>query len=340
MATDRNDEDREIGLLEALWQYKWSSLLIIALAGLLAGAATVFVFTSVEATAKFAVTDPRSTTFLRQGVSSDSSYIAYTSQRAAFTESAGVLDKARQLLAAEHSQQIGLEDLRKAVEAKPGTNGGIVEVTVTARTDRMAAQIANAVVAAYQMLTEADAQREQQKLLKSVRSTRARIEAELKRAPPRSTTAVTLGEALVQLQLKEGDAAIDLAQYGSGVRFVDQANPLRVTPSQAPKNIGIGLAVGMLLAIVIAFLRATNPISAAQRVTSGTGQRQRTSKPATGVPSPPPEPAPVVEDAGVEEDDVTAVYDRDKLLGYVPRTHPSDNGVPVDSGAGPTTGKR
>ncbi|MEV4059040.1 hypothetical protein [Nonomuraea dietziae] len=329
--TERSNEDREVGLLEALWRYKWSSLLLIVLAGLAGGLATVYVFTSVEATAKFAVTDPRSTTFLRQGVSSDSSYIAYTSQRAAFTESAGVLDKARQLLAAEQAMQIGLEDLRKAVEAKPGTNGGIVEVTVTAKTDRSAAQIANAVVAAYQMLTEADAQREQQKLLKSVRSTRARIEAELKRAPARSTTAVTLGEALVQLQLKEGDAAIDLAQYGSGVRFVDQANPLRVTPSQAPKNAGIGLAVGLLLAIVIAFLRATNPIATAQRVTTGTGQRQRTSKtPPTATP--PPVPAPASDEE--QEDDVTAVYDRDKLLGYVARNKPGENGVSVDAGTG------
>ncbi|MEU4701856.1 hypothetical protein [Nonomuraea dietziae] len=331
MVTERSNEDREVGLLEALWRYKWSSLLLIVLAGLAGGLATVYVFTSVEATAKFAVTDPRSTTFLRQGVSSDSSYIAYTSQRAAFTESAGVLDKARQLLAAEQAMQIGLEDLRKAVEAKPGTNGGIVEVTVTAKTDRSAAQIANAVVAAYQMLTEADAQREQQKLLKSVRSTRARIEAELKRAPARSTTAVTLGEALVQLQLKEGDAAIDLAQYGSGVRFVDQANPLRVTPSQAPKNAGIGLAVGLLLAIVIAFLRATNPIATAQRVTTGTGQRQRTSKtPPTATP--PPAPAPSSDEE--QEDDVTAVYDRDKLLGYVARNKPGENGVSVDAGTG------
>ncbi|MEV4159630.1 hypothetical protein [Nonomuraea dietziae] len=330
MVTERSNEDREVGLLEALWRYKWSSLLLIVLAGLAGGLATVYVFTSVEATAKFAVTDPRSTTFLRQGVSSDSSYIAYTSQRAAFTESAGVLDKARQLLAAEQAMQIGLEDLRKAVEAKPGTNGGIVEVTVTAKTDRSAAQIANAVVAAYQMLTEADAQREQQKLLKSVRSTRARIEAELKRAPARSTTAVTLGEALVQLQLKEGDAAIDLAQYGSGVRFVDQANPLRVTPSQAPKNAGIGLAVGLLLAIVIAFLRATNPIATAQRVTTGTGQRQRTSK--TPAAAPPPAPAPSLDEE--QEDDVTAVYDRDKLLGYVARSKPGENGVSVDAGTG------
>lgn len=331
MVTERSNEDREVGLLEALWRYKWSSLLLIVLAGLAGGLATVYVFTSVEATAKFAVTDPRSTTFLRQGVSSDSSYIAYTSQRAAFTESAGVLDKARQLLAAEQAMQIGLEDLRKAVEAKPGTNGGIVEVTVTAKTDRSAAQIANAVVAAYQMLTEADAQREQQKLLKSVRSTRARIETELKRAPARRTTAVPRGEALVQLQLKEGDAAIDLAQYGSGVRFVDQANPLRVTPSQAPKNAGIGLAVGLLLAIVIAFLRATNPIATAQRVTTGTGQRQRTSKTPAAV-TPPPAPAPSLDEE--QEDDVTAVYDRDKLLGYVARNKPGENGVSVDAGTG------
>ncbi|WP_344841109.1 hypothetical protein, partial [Nonomuraea dietziae] len=136
------------------------------------GLATVYVFTSVEATAKFAVTDPRSTTFLRQGVSSDSSYIAYTSQRAAFTESAGVLDKARQLLAAEQAMQIGLEDLRKARGGQARHQRRHRRGHRHREDRRSAAQIANAVVAAYQMLTEADAQREQQKLLKSVRSTR------------------------------------------------------------------------------------------------------------------------------------------------------------------------
>ncbi|GGS83101.1 hypothetical protein GCM10010156_47220 [Planobispora rosea] len=275
-----------------MWRYRWSSLVLILLAGALAAAASLFLLTGVTATARFAVTDPRSTTFLRQGVSSDSSYIAYTAQRAAFAESAGVLDKARQLLATEQSIQVKLEELREAVEVKAGTGGGIIEVTATARTDMKAAQIANAVVAAYQILTEADAQREQDKLLKSVRSTRIRIQSEMKRVPPGGATATSLAEALVQLQLKESDAAIDLAQYSSGVRFVDQANPLRITPTQLPKNVAIGLAVGVMIATVISFLRATNPIAGVQRVTTGAGQRaaRRNTLPVRLSRSPAPRP--------------------------------------------------
>ncbi|WP_449062600.1 hypothetical protein [Planomonospora algeriensis] len=314
MAQERYEDPSDppqVGLLEAVWRYRWSSLALIVLAGAVAAAASVFVLTDVTATARFAVTDPRSTTFLRQGVSSDSSYIAYTAQRAAFTQSAGVLGRARQLLATEESLQVDLEELRESVEAKPGTSGGIIEVTVTSDTDKRAAQIANAVVAAYQSLTEADAQREQEKLLKSIRTTRTRIQSEMKRAPAGSATATSLAEALVQLQLKESDAAIDLAAYSSGVRFVDQANPLRITPSRLPKNVVIGLAVGTLIAVVISFLRATNPIATVQRVTSGSGQRaaRRNVLSSRGRQT---------ASAASRTEESTAVYNKEELLSYTP----------------------
>ncbi|WP_061294917.1 hypothetical protein [Herbidospora cretacea] len=279
MATDQRDETPEVGLLEAVWRYRWSSVALILATAVMAGAATFFVFGNVEATARFAVVDPRSTTYLRMGVSSDSSYIAYTAQRAAFAQSAGVLDRARQLLENEQKVVVDLETLRQSVTASPGTAGGIVVVTSTAKTDKLAAQMSNSVVAAYQILTEADAQRDQEKLLKSVRTTRERVQADLKRAPDGSATESSLTEALVQLQLKESEATIDLAQFGGGVRFVDQANPLKVTPSKVPTNIAIGLAVGTLLAIVIAFLRATNPIGTVRQATTPTGQRHKPPQP-------------------------------------------------------------
>ncbi|WP_157518258.1 hypothetical protein [Herbidospora mongoliensis] len=279
MATDQRDETPEVGLLEAVWRYRWSSVALILVTAVIAGAATFFVFGNVEATARFAVVDPRSTTYLRMGVSSDSSYIAYTAQRAAFTQSAGVLDRARQLLENEQQVAVDLETLRQNVTASPGTAGGIVVVTATAKTDKLAAQMSNSVVAAYQILTEADAQRDQEKLLKSVRTTRERVQDDLKRTPKGSATEASLTEALVQLQLKESEATIDLAQFGGGVRFVDQANPLKLTPSKVPTNIAIGLAVGALLAIVIAFLRATNPIGTVRQATIATGQRHKPAPP-------------------------------------------------------------
>ncbi|WP_459805780.1 hypothetical protein [Herbidospora sp. RD11066] len=279
MATDQRDETPEVGLLEAVWRYRWSSVALILVTAVIAGAATFFVFGNVEATARFAVVDPRSTTYLRMGVSSDSSYIAYTAQRAAFAQSAGVLDRARQLLETEQKVVVDLETLRQSVTASPGTAGGIVVVTSTAKTDKLAAQMSNSVVAAYQILTEADAQRDQEKLLKSVRTTRERVQDDLKRTPKGSATEASLTEALVQLQLKESEATIDLAQFGGGVRFVDQANPLKITPSKVPTNIAIGLAVGALLAVVIAFLRATNPIGTVRQATTPTGQRHKPAQP-------------------------------------------------------------
>lgn len=255
MITDRTEEPADIGLVEAVWRYRWSSLLIILMCGVLAALVTGFVLTGVTATARFAVIDPRSTSLLRQGVSSDSSYIAYTAQQAAFAESWPVLERARTLLAERDGVAIGTEELRAAVQTSPASSGGIVEVTAKARTDRTAARIANAVVDAYRELILRDAERAQEQLLQSIRATRAQVEAELAQA--RGKKADSLAEVLVQLRLKESEARLDLTRYAEGVRFVDQADPERVTPSALPKNVAIGLAVGTLLAIVVAFLRAT-----------------------------------------------------------------------------------
>ncbi|GIH69083.1 GumC domain-containing protein [Sphaerimonospora thailandensis] len=318
----------EVGLLEAVWRYRWSSLLIIILSGLLAAEATFLVLNKAEAVARFAVTDPRSTTFLRQGVSSDSSYIAYTAQRAVFAESEKVLTRTQEILKAEHSYTIDLETLRDSVQAAPGSSGGIIEVQTTAKTDQVAANIANSVVQAYQELTATAAEVEQAKLVKSIKTTQSQVRASLKSAPEGSALANSLSEVLAQLQLKESDAQIDLATYSNGTRFVDQANPERITPSKLPKNIAIGLALGALIAIVIAFLRATNPIARVHRVTTGDGQRKRRRRAAPDEPAPPeppmadppparpsPSPRPIDED---DDGDRTDVYDRDSLLTYRP----------------------
>ncbi|MDH2428932.1 hypothetical protein [Sphaerisporangium sp. TRM90804] len=313
------DEDAgpEVGLIEAVWRYRWSSILVILMCGVVAGMATVLVLAGVSATARFAVTDPRSTSFLRQGVSSDSSYIAYTSQRAAFAQSAPVLERAQEILATKYRQAVDIETLREGVEASAASSGGIVEVTASARTDATAARIANSVVAAYQDLTSAAAKREQEQLVKSIRATRAGIEKNLKQAATGSALADSLAEVVVQLQLKESDAQIDLTQYGGGVRFVDEANPARLTPSKLPRNIAIGLAVGSLLALVVAFLRATNPIATVQRVTSGTGQRHRGRR---------PRPLVAMDD---DPDEPTAVYNRSELLGAAkPGARPPGAGAP------------
>ncbi|WP_328855486.1 hypothetical protein OHB01_14045 [Microbispora hainanensis] len=330
MATDDVEETlADVGLLEAVWRYRWSSFLIILLSGVIAAGATLLVLTNVTATARFAVTDPRSTSFLRQGVSSDSSYIAYTAQRAAFAQSEKVFKKAQEILTAQYALKVDLETLRESVQASPGTSGGIIEVQASARTDRVAANIANSVVAAYQTLTAESAKADQAKLLKSIKATETQIRDSLKSAPAGSALATSLTEVLVQLRLKESDAQIDLATYNDGTRFIDQANPLRISPSKLPKNVAIGLALGVLIAVVVSFLRATNPIAGVRRVTTGLGQRKRRrvvlakAQPVRRLRPEEDEPAlqapatvPAAQSLPAEDEDSTAVYDRNALLNY------------------------
>ncbi|MEW9534397.1 hypothetical protein [Microbispora sp. NPDC049125] len=328
MATGDDDETLpEVGLLEAVWRYRWSSLLIIILSGLIASGATLMVLNTVTATARFAVIDPRSTSFLRQGVSSDSSFIAYTAQRAAFAESAQVLTRAQRLLETERSYRIDLETLRASVEVAPAPSGGIVEVEATAKTDRAAADIANAVVTAYQALTASAAQADQAKLLKSIKATEAQIKGNLKAAPANGAVATSLTEVLVQLQLKESDAQIDLVSYNDGTRFVDQANPLRITPSKVPRNAAIGLALGVLVAVVISFLRATSPISRVGKVTTGAGRRKRPRRIVLAKARPTRLTSPAL---SRNDPDDTAVHTRDSLRAY--EEDDDDLRVVIDAG--------
>lgn len=261
VAGTSNDSGPEVGLVEAAWRYRWASLGVIVVCALLSALVTQFLLTSVSATARFAVIDPRGTTFLRQGVQSESSFIAYTAQRATFAASADVLRRANELMTDSGGQPLSLQRMRQAVMAEPTPEGGIVAVTATAKDDRTAAVIANAVVTAYQELTAAEARREQRRLLEEIRDIGDRIQSDLDEASDNSPSAGALRETLVQLQLKESDAAVDLVQYGSGTRFVDQADPEQTTPSQLPKNTLIGVALGTLLALVISFLRATRSVT-------------------------------------------------------------------------------
>lgn len=273
----------ETSLIEAVWRFRWSSLFIVVLCGLLAVGATEVLFRKVQATAKFAVTDPQTTDLLHQGVSSGQNYGTYTAQRASFAESAAVLERAAQLVAPKGGAPMSLQSMRSSVSTVANASGGIVVVTATAADMPRAAGIANAVVQSYEDLTAADLASRKNQLLANVQAQEAKVSGQLASARAGTRSANSLTDQLTSLRAKEDALVADITDYGSGVQFVDQADPSEIPKSKLPTNGAIGIAVGLLIACVVAFVRATTPAGWRTGTTrSGGGGRRASAKPRKG----------------------------------------------------------
>jgi capsular polysaccharide biosynthesis protein len=278
----------ETSLMEAFWLYRWSSFFIVVMVAVAAAGLTAFVFNTSSATARFAVTDPRGSVYLRQGVSSDSSFISYTVQRAAFAHSAAVLRRAAKIINEDGDRSYSLAHLRNVVKTKSNTDGAIVSVTASAESMRAAATIANAVVTAYQDLTEDQIKKQRDAIQAAIEQEREEIEQKLDQASLDSASYSALREGLRDLQIKEDDLSAPPAD--DGITFIDEADPNQPESSGLLRNTVVGVAVGGLFAAVVAFLRATSRTSSARRRPQETPVSGITPVP---LPAPAPGPAPV-----------------------------------------------
>jgi capsular polysaccharide biosynthesis protein len=253
----------ETSLMEAFWLYRWSSLFIVVMVAVAAAGLTAFVFNTSSATARFAVTDPRGSVYLRQGVSTDTSFISYTVQRAAFAQSADVLRRAAKIIKDEGGRAYSLAHLRSVVKTKSNPDGAIVSVTASAESMRAAARIANAVVTAYRELTKKEIKKQRDEIQTAIEQEREQIGQEQDQATVDGNLYRALGEGLTDLQTKENDLRISPAD--DGITFTDDADPNQPESTGLVRNTVVGLAVGALFAAVVAFLRATSRTSSARR---------------------------------------------------------------------------
>src|SRR5512139_3478777 len=118
----------EISLVEAVWRYRQMAILIVLACLFTALGATQLLFSSVDATARFAVSDPNATTSSRMGVTSGTGFATYTAQRAAFAESAPVLKRAAEIVRGQGGPKYSLEAMRGSVQTATMTDGGVVKV--------------------------------------------------------------------------------------------------------------------------------------------------------------------------------------------------------------------
>nr|BFE33821.1 hypothetical protein GCM10010200_060720 [Actinomadura rugatobispora] len=268
----------EISLVEAVWRFRLMSLLIVLVAVVASAGATQMMFSSVQATARFAVTDPtNNNNVLRMGVVSGQGYATYTAQRAAFAGSTPVLARAAAIVKEKGGPAMSGEALRGRVQTSSKPDGGVVIVTATGGDMREAAMAANAVVQAYQEVTVSTNTERLDKQLANLQAAMKKItdQMELTTAGSRAYRLMTTN--LAKLQSQESGVLSARANANDGVQFVDTADPAAASPNQLPRNAAIGAAIGVILACVVSFLRAAGP-----------GRRRFAPAPAPAGPGVPP----------------------------------------------------
>jgi len=250
----------EISLVEAVWRYRIMSLIIVGLCVILSATATVLLFKEASAKGQFAVTDPTNKDYLQMGIVSGPSYASYTAQRAAFAKSGAVLQRASKIISDGGGPKYGISELRAVVKTSTKPDGGVVEVSASAPTVPKAAAIVNAVMSSYQQLTADAIAARRASQLKATQLTAAKISGQIALMTNKSGRQYqSLITSLIRLQSSETQLQIDANRRDDGVQFINRADPEAKTSSQLPRNAVIGLAVGVLLSCVVAFLRASAP---------------------------------------------------------------------------------
>jgi capsular polysaccharide biosynthesis protein len=273
----------EISLVEAVWRYRLMSVLVVLACGLASVGVTQLLLGGTQATARFAVTDPTNTNSLHMGVVSGAGYATYTAQRAAFAQSAPVLKRAAEIIVSGNGPHFTLEALRASVHTASKPDGGVVEVVASGSSMAIAATTANAVVQSYQELTTQAISGRRDAQLKAINNAERKVAAEL--AIARGRDAALLAANLAKLQTQESQLLADDSGGNDGVQFVDQADPTASAPSKLPQNAVIGLAVGVLVACVASFLRASAPTRSGGSGQSWIGRSEGSPKPGPDRPA-------------------------------------------------------
>ncbi|WP_242900901.1 hypothetical protein [Actinomadura terrae] len=249
----------EISLVEAVWRYRLMSLIIVLACVLASVAATQILFSGATATARFAVTDPtNNNNALRMGVISGQGYATYTAQRAAFAGSTPVMARAAQIVREKRGPKLTGEQLRGRVKTSSKPDGGVVIVTASGANMTEAAVIANSVLQAYQDVTISTNTGKLDEQIKNIKALQTKVTQDMEVTQSGSRAYRLLANQLTKLQGEESGLLSARSKTNDGVQFLDTADPSAPVPSKLPQNAAIGFAIGVILACVVSFLRASS----------------------------------------------------------------------------------
>lgn len=239
------DDSSQIGILGALWQYKWMSAAIVIVTVLLSLGAALLVAPRAQATATIALATPPANSVLAPGITGDASLGRYTAQRAGFITSDAVLGTV--------ARQLGNEDitaLRRDISASPSSTSNTIVITAQADTGKEAVKLADAAAAAYRSETEKDVKARTDSAVKSIDDSTAGV---------RASGAAGSDGTLSQLAIQASEIRTSSAIFGDGVDFVIAPRSDAVTlPSIPVREAAVGFVLGLVLAATAAWIRA-NP---------------------------------------------------------------------------------
>lgn len=218
------------GLLASMWRHR----VVVAVVGVVAGFGAYVASASLppeyEATAEVVLVDPESAA----GVFEDGRRIDPARRLLKEAErmtSRAVLDAAAASVTV--AGEAASARLGSAIDVNPSVERDLLSVTATARDPQLAADRANAVVAAYQQTVQAEAQAEAQAAATELEAAMAPIRERLDSltallaaapddAATRAQQEAALGQ-LVELETRARELAVNAAVYGSGVDYVEPA---------------------------------------------------------------------------------------------------------------------
>jgi succinoglycan biosynthesis transport protein ExoP len=249
------DDQPSPKILEALWRYRWNSLVVVGVVFVLSVVAALSFSSDSSATAHIVLKAPDKAGIVGVDASSEPAFVRYVNQRALFVVSDRVLATASTNLRGS----VSVADLRDEVTAKASTNGDSIDLSVAGGSGSTAA-VADAVTAAYRTESLADVQAAGQRILDALAARRRDVVASItpdvanRASDPNNLAA---GQTLSDLDKQATSVRVAAQQFGDGVSFVDKAvsdgsGLLR----SLVRDGGIGLAFGVLLAALLAWVRA------------------------------------------------------------------------------------
>lgn len=259
------------GVLQALWKYRWTSLLIVIACAALAAAVGTLSKSGYTATG---------TIVLNSSQSLDAAPGTLTPLPDRFTAAQASYITSDQVLAAA-ARELGsgytLSDLQNDVSASAVNGADVINVSAATKTSASATRMANTVMRVYQAQREQALTTQSNQLLSSINQERQTVIRQLRQDAKGSSAAVTTAEsqststALANLRVQQLQILTNSKLIGSGVQYTNSASAS--TPGKLSKgstrNGLIGLAFGILLAAVVAFTRADRKYQAERASATG-----------------------------------------------------------------------
>lgn len=243
-------ESRSPSIIDSLWRYRWSSLVIIALFLVMGLSAGLFISPPTQAVATIGLTPPPVGSVLSSG-SGDASLSRHVEQRSLFVTSDAVMGSV--------AERLGVTDftsLRRDVSVTPSTSSNAITVTAEAPSGADAVALANAVVEAYREETAKEVAELTALAVEAIEQQAAQIRLGLDGQSGQELTN-SAAVSLSQLQLQASERTTEAALFGDGVDFVEIAREDAVITAGRPvREVALAAMLGLIVAGSVAWLRA------------------------------------------------------------------------------------